>query len=164
MEWKSADEFQAALQKRERAQKESNGANWEYDFASAAVTEASDAKKQTVTLRYTFLPAMCNAWGYGHGGVQTMILDHAMASVIRNQSDHDVVLTADLQIHFLRVVRIDEPFHVRVKLERLGRSLAVMSAVAWSLDSEENCTIATGTYVLKSSDIGEIKNGTVHNQ
>lgn len=147
--WKTTEEFQTALQNRERAQSKSAAGTLEHEFATAIVTEASDPQQKTVTLRYAFLPSMRNAWGQGHGGAQAMMLDHAMAAVIRNQLDYDVTPTVDMQLHFLRAARMDEPFHIRVKMERLGRSLVVMSATAWGEEPEKPCTIATGTYVLK---------------
>ena len=149
MEWKTTEEFQQAMQNRERAQEKTAAGSLEHAFATAVITEDSDPAAQTVILRYTFLPTMRNAWGQGHGGAQAMMMDHAMAAVIRTQLDHDLTPTVDLHLHYLRAARMDEPFRIRVKMERLGRSLVVMSATAWGEDPEKPCTIATGTYVLK---------------
>lgn len=149
MEWKTAEEFAAALAAREAGQAESAVGSLEHEFATAARVLDTDPAARTVTLQYHFLPSMGNAWGGGHGGAQAMMLDHAMAAVIRNMLGHDLTPTVDLQLHYLRTARMEEPYHIRVKMERPGRSLVVMSAVSWGADPEKPCTIATGTYVLK---------------
>lgn len=95
-----------------------------------------DFSSKIVVLDYPSEPWMKNPAGFMHGGIIAAVMDNAMCTAVRGFAGIGDSPTVNLQISYIRPVRIPVPVHVRVRLSGLGRIMAHASAELWQGENE----------------------------
>lgn len=99
------------------------------------------------TIRIPFSPRMLRPGERVSGPTLFAAIDTAMyAAVLAHIGEHPMAVTADLNMHFLRACAPRE-ITAGARILKMGRRLAVMSAVAGAVD-ELPAVHATGSYAL----------------
>lgn len=110
--------------------------------------ESVDAGRKELVTAFTAAPWAENVNGTVHGGIITAAIDSTMGIFSRGMAYPRRGPTLNLNVNFLKPVRIGETMYTRVKLLRQGRNLMWMQAVSWTTDEEKLCASAEGTFYI----------------
>lgn len=102
----------------------------------------------SVLFRFTPERWMRNPSDVVHGGVVCTMLDNAMGSVSGALAGK-MTPTVNMQVDFIRPVRLDTPILVRVECITQGSTLCRMRASLWQDNENKPCASGTAVYFTK---------------
>ena len=109
----------------------------------------ADFAARSLTLCYTPAPWMRNFSGALHGGMLATFADSSFGLLGRCLAGQTGIVTSNLNINYLRGVRMDAPLYLRARAEHLGRSTVCLYGTGWQNGAQADpCVSATGTFFL----------------
>ncbi len=109
---------------------------------------AVDAEEGTATLEFEVLPEFCHTGGIAQGGFVTGWLDCAMANAVLARTGEGIwPATLEIKTSFLEAARLGEKVRAEAAIDRMGRSIAFVSARIYDA-SDEVLAIASSTIRL----------------
>ncbi|WP_434309475.1 PaaI family thioesterase [Hominifimenecus sp. rT4P-3] len=107
-----------------------------------------DYPQKSVCLEYPSEPWMRNPAGGMHGGMIATVFDNAMCTAVRGFAGIGDSPTVNLQISYIRPVRIGVPVRIRVRVSGLGRTIAHVSAELWQGEAETRVLASASSTVF----------------
>ena len=97
------------------------------------------------------VPRWCsNLSGYMHGGTIAALFDIALSTLILSYHENDKIPTVQLQVNFIKPIKIGAMLHVHCKLTGLGKRVVHATAEAYMTDLDDPAATASGVfYALK---------------
>ncbi len=104
-----------------------------------------------IWMTYPSEPWMRNPAGGMHGGMIAAIFDNAMCSAVRGVAGIGDSPTVNLQISYIRPVRIGVPVEVEVRVNGCGRTMAYVTAELWQGENRKRvlATAASTVFVAQ---------------
>ena len=102
-----------------------------------------DAQSKTMTITFKAQDWMLNPNGTLHGGLLGTCVDMAVSCIARYMAKKRTVVTVQLSVNFLRVVRKGETFTVSVTADHVGRRSVVTHATVTAESSTKPAATAT---------------------
>lgn len=112
-----------------------------------------DAAKQETVFRFHTVAEMSNPRSVTHGGMLALMMDWSMGITSRTVLDYNQTPTVDMQIQYLSPVPLDADLYVRTTIRKAGKSVAFLTAVAWTEDENNPLTMASGVYRLHEAGV-----------
>lgn len=109
-----------------------------------------DFKDRSAIFQYKVPRWSSNLNGNMHGGIIAALFDIALSTVILSYHENDKIPTVQLQVNFVRPIKIGATLHVHVKLTGLGKRVVHATAEAYIKDMDDPAATASGVfYALK---------------
>lgn len=108
-----------------------------------------DVAARSLTLRFQVKPWMLNVGGTMHGGLIATAFDTAFGTLTHFYSQPHFITTTNLSVTYLEPVFESEAFDITVVANRVGRTLAGLSAELRIADHRGRlCDTATATFMI----------------
>lgn len=107
-----------------------------------------DAESLTYTCSFEIKPEYANPMGILHGGLTAYMLDTAMGHLCSAYAE-TLTPTITMNVSYMLPVPIDCPLFIRATLNRMGSTVAYLTATAFNQDSPQKPLVsASGAYMV----------------
>lgn len=107
-----------------------------------------DAESLTYTCSFEIKPEYANPMGILHGGLTAYMLDTAMGHLCSAYAE-TMTPTITMNVSYMLPVPIDRPLFIHATLNRIGSTVAYLSATAFNQDAPQRpLASATGAYMV----------------
>lgn len=110
--------------------------------------DGCDAKEGTVRMAFPVEEWELNPAGTLHGGIFATAVDIAMGMLAHYCGEGQVCTTVNMNINYLRPVKLGDVLIVESKLEKLGRTLVSMSVKGYARSDGKTAVTGIGTYMI----------------
>lgn len=85
--------------------------------------EAYDEQAGEITLSHVVDEREVNIYGTLHGGIITWLMDSTMGTLAKAYTGHDVLVTADIHVHFLKALKTGDRAMIKARITNNGHRL-----------------------------------------
>lgn len=113
---------------------------------------ACDLENKTATFQYTVADWTANVSGTMHGGITSTLFDIALSAFIITYYENDNVPTVELQINFMKPIKIGSTLVIECRLTGWGRTIVHATAEAYREGSKVPRATANAVFYAIKSD------------
>ena len=106
--------------------------------------EGSDANAGEITLSHVVDEREINIYGTLHGGIITWLMDSTMGTLIKAYTGYEVLVTADIHVHFLRALEAGDKAVIKARITHVGKNL--MNLVSEMYKGDKLCATADAIF------------------